>query len=114
MYVDKECYGVFVDISDNLYCSMGDRHKVVAQSLNSGSNALTVVAGTGCPGSAANMLYFPRGIFVDINFDLYVADCYNNRIQLFHLGQSIGLTVAGNGNIRNLHTQLSNWNCARC
>ena len=97
MYVDKECYGLFVDISDNLYCSIGDRHKVVAQSLNSGSNSLRVVAGTGCPGSAANMLYSPRGIFVDINFDLYVADYYNNRIQLFHQGQLFGMTVAGNG-----------------
>jgi DNA-binding beta-propeller fold protein YncE len=95
MYVDKECYGLFVDISDTLYCSIGDRHQVVAKSLNSGSN--TVVAGTGCPGSTSDMLYFPRGIFVDTNLDLYVTDCFNNRIQLFHLGQLIGLTVAGNG-----------------
>jgi hypothetical protein len=95
MYVDKECYGLFVDISDTLYCSIGDRHQVVAKSLNSGSN--TVVAGDGCPGSASNMLYFPRGIFVDTNLDLYVADCGNNRIQVFHLGQLIGLTVAVNG-----------------
>jgi hypothetical protein len=97
MYVDKECYGLFVDISDTLYCSIGDRHQVVAKSLNNGSN--TVVAGTGCPGSASDMLYFPRGIFVDTNLDLYVADCFNDRIQLFHLGQFIGLTVAGNGTL---------------
>ena len=41
------------------------------------------------------MLHNPRGIFVDINFDLYVADCSNNRVQLFQLGQSNALTVAG-------------------
>ena len=34
--------------------------------------------------------------FVDTNFDLYVADQYNHRIQLFHLGQINGTTVAGN------------------
>ena len=41
------------------------------------------------------MLYYPYGIFVDIDFDLYVADSYNHRIQLFQSGQSNGTTVAG-------------------
>ena len=36
------------------------------------------------------------GIFVDINLDLYVADYYNHRIQLFRLGELNGITVAGN------------------
>jgi sugar lactone lactonase YvrE len=76
---------------------MGDRHQVVTKLLNSSLKALTVVAGKGCPGSGPNMLYSPRGIFVDINFDLYVADCSNDRIQLFHSGQLIGVTVAGTG-----------------
>jgi hypothetical protein len=31
-----------------------------------------------------------------VNFDLYVADCYNNRIQLFQSGEFNGKTVAGN------------------
>ena len=43
----------------------------------------------------ANQLYNPHGIFVDINLDLYVADCNNNRIQLFRLGELNGITVAG-------------------
>ncbi|UJR16862.1 hypothetical protein I4U23_003760 [Adineta vaga] len=49
--------------------------------------------------SAANMLSTPCGIFVSINFDLYVADYGNNRIQLFRLGQSNGITVAGNTSV---------------
>jgi hypothetical protein len=44
-----------------------------------------------------NMLYYPQGIFVDINFNLFVADCYNHRIQNFQSGQSNGITIAGNG-----------------
>ncbi len=75
---------------------MGDLHQVVTKSLNSGSNALKIVAGTGSAGSTSNMLYNPRGIFVDTNFDLYVADYSYNRIQLFQLGQLNGITVAGN------------------
>jgi hypothetical protein len=97
MYVKSSCYGLFVDINDTLYCSMGHQHKVVKKWLNDNINASTMVAGTGLSGSASNMLYEPHGIFVDINFDLYVADAYNNRIQLFLSGQSYGITVAGSG-----------------
>jgi hypothetical protein len=71
------------------------QHQVVAKSLNSISNITTIIAGTGCIGSTSNMLYCPLGIFVDINFDLYVADSGNNRIQLFRSGQLNGITIAG-------------------
>jgi hypothetical protein len=93
----SNCYGIFVDISSNLYCSAAGLNQVVKRWLNDSSMTVTAVAGTGVANSASNTLNSPRGIFVDINFDLYVADYYNNRIQLFHLGQSIGVTVAGNG-----------------
>ena len=43
------------------------------------------------------MLFNPRGIFVNTQFDLYVADCGNKRIQQFHLGDINGITIAGNG-----------------
>ncbi|CAF4346798.1 unnamed protein product, partial [Rotaria magnacalcarata] len=39
----------------------------------------------------------PIGIFVDYNFDLYVADSENNRILQFQSGQTTGITVAGKG-----------------
>ena len=55
------------------------------------------VAGTGCPGPVPNMLSHPHGIFVDINFNLYVADTNNNRIQRFAFGELNGNTIAGFG-----------------
>jgi sugar lactone lactonase YvrE len=55
------------------------------------------VAGTGVSGSASNLLNEPRGIFVDANFNLYVADCLNNRIQRFPSGQLNAVTIAGSG-----------------
>ncbi len=97
MNVTSDCYGLFVDINDTLYCSLTFLHQVISKPLNNGSNASTIVAGNGSPGSDSNMLNSPRGIFVDINLDLYVADCNNSRIQLFQLGQSNATTVAGNG-----------------
>jgi DNA-binding beta-propeller fold protein YncE len=89
MYTCQRCWGLFVDISNTLYCSMRDGHQVIKKSLDSDSNAFTIVVGTGSVGYASNMLNGPQGIFVDINFDLYVADTYNQRIQLFQLGQLI-------------------------
>ncbi len=98
MDVTSACYGLFVDISDTLYCSMALLSQVVSKPLNNSSNASTIVAGsTGSAGSASNMLNSSRGIFVDTNFDLYVADCGNNRIQVFQLGQLSATTVAGSG-----------------
>ncbi|CAF1452506.1 unnamed protein product [Adineta steineri] len=96
MNVDSSCWGLFVDMNDTLYCSMLDHHQVVKRSLNDPliiSNR--VAAGTGIEGSASNQLGGPRGIFVDINFDLYVADWHNYRVQLFQSGESNGITVAG-------------------
>jgi len=97
MYVGQECFGLFVDINDILYCSMRDIHQIVSKSLNSVADTLTVAAGIGCPGSASDMLNLPSGIFVDINLTLYVADCGNDRIQLFQSDPFNGTTVAGNG-----------------
>jgi sugar lactone lactonase YvrE len=97
MYVNQKCFGLFVSINNVLYCSMGSRHQVITKSLNDNSNVLTMVAGLGCYGSTSNMLWNPRGIFVDTNFDLYVADYNNHRIQLFRSGQLTGITAAGNG-----------------
>jgi hypothetical protein len=98
MNVASTCFSLFVDINDTLYCSMEDQHQVVEISLNNPStNTTTIAAGTGSSGSTSNMLSYPRGIFVHINFDLYVADCGNDRIQLFHFGQLNATTIVGNG-----------------
>ena len=95
IYVNESCYGLFVDINSTIYCSLYNMHQVIKRSLLDNTTMLTVTAGTGCFGFTSNMLYNPCGIFVDINFNLYVADSGNDRVQLFQAGQSNGLTVAG-------------------
>jgi hypothetical protein len=99
MTVSSSCTGLFVDITNNLYCSLRDDHRVVKQSLNVTAHVTTVVAGTGSRGSTSNMLSGPAGIFVDTHFNLYVADCANHRIQRFAFGQLYGTTVAGNADL---------------
>jgi hypothetical protein len=95
MDVSAACYSLFVDTNNSLYCSLYDYHQVIKTSLNSNLN-ISVVAGVGCPGITSTMLYKPQGIFVHINLSLYVADCGNDRIQLFEFEQPDGLTIIGN------------------
>ena len=97
MNVTAQCMGLFIDINNTLYCSASGSHQILAQSLNSDTYSAATVAGDNTYGSAANQLYLPNGIFVDVNFNLYVADWYNNRVQKFQLGNLTGQTVAGDG-----------------
>ena len=90
------CYGLFVDINNTLYCSLDLSHMVVKKSLNDGINtAVVVAAGAGTSGSAATQLNGPNGIFVDTQLNLYVADCFNHRVQVFVSNQLNATTVAG-------------------
>ncbi|CAF4198858.1 unnamed protein product, partial [Adineta steineri] len=95
MSVPNQCNGIFVDISNTLYCSASNSHQVVKKWLNDNVLTSTMVAGTGTAGSTATTLNKPIGIFVDAQVNLYVADSLNNRVQMFAVGQSTGITVAG-------------------
>jgi sugar lactone lactonase YvrE len=96
--IEEGASNIFVDHDDNLYFNDIRTSTIHWFSLNTTNNsAAVVVAGNGIPGSAPNQLYYPRGIFVDDNRSLYVADDRNNRIQKWTYGASFGVTVAGNG-----------------
>ncbi len=97
MYVNVSCYRLFVDINGSLYCSMPELQQVMKRAYNSDPNTTTIVAGNGMNGSAPNMLYNTQGIFVDTEFNLYVADSGNNRIQFFQYGQLNATTLVGIG-----------------
>ena len=97
MYVISACYSLFVDTYDRLYCSVGGSHQVIRNSYLGNINQTETVAGNGAPGSTADMLDTPRGIFVDLNMSLYVADSHNDRVQMFRRGERHGITLAGNG-----------------
>ena len=92
-----DCYGLFIDINNTLYCSVRSFDLVIQKSLDDTTDSLKFVIGTGCTGSAANALDSPSGIFVDLNFDVYVADTNNDRIQRFRANQLNGTAVAGKG-----------------
>lgn len=97
MNVSSKCYNLFIDIANTLYCSNDNEHKVVKVSLNGHPNDVTIAAGNGTSGTGPYMLKWPNGLVVDAELNLYVADCGNNRIQLFQPGQLNGTTITGNG-----------------
>lgn len=97
MYVNGSCWGLFVDIYENLYCAIANSNRVIKRLFNETANRTVTIAGTGSASSASHMLNNPRGIFVDTDLNLYVADCYNDRIQLFRPNQLNGTAVVGSG-----------------
>ncbi|CAF4063518.1 unnamed protein product, partial [Adineta steineri] len=102
MNVNSSCISLFIDINDTLYCSMYFHDKIVKRYLNDSEMIPITAAGTGIHGSASNQFNHPWGIFVDLNFDLYVADCYNDRIQLFQSEESNGTTIVGEASSNNI------------
>jgi len=101
------CYGLFMDSNDVLYCSQYLKHVVLTKSFGKRMNVWKYIAGVvDSAGSAANQLYYPYGIFVDTNFNLYIADSTNNRIQKYAPGDINGTTVAG-GSVASLTVTLT-------
>ena len=94
--VTSRCFSLFIDIYGSLYCSFDHEHRVTRIVLNDGATTRTTIAGNGTAGSSKNTLSYPNGIFLDKNFNLYVTDCGNHRIQKFPVGQLDGITVVGN------------------
>ena len=90
------CTGLFIDLNNSIYCSMQDSDQVIQTSLLTNGSSSWPVAGTGTGGSNSDQLKKPQGIFVDFQFNLYVADRDNGRIQKFTSGNTTGTTIAVN------------------
>ena len=50
---------------------------------------------TGVNGTGATQLQCPYALTIDTNYTLYITDSWNNRIQQYANGVSIGTTAAG-------------------
>jgi sugar lactone lactonase YvrE len=58
------------------------------------SNAVTVGGGF-CPGSSFNKLHYPKGLYVDRNQSVFVADSSNHRIMKYIPGSTVGRNATG-------------------
>ena len=96
MTTTGSCIGLFIDLNNSLYCSIRASHRVIQTSLSTNGTAPSTVAGTGVSGTDAYQLTNQQGIFVDFQFNLYVADTDNNRIQHFTYGNLSGASIPVN------------------
>ncbi|CAF3997767.1 unnamed protein product [Rotaria sordida] len=74
-----------------------------------GDNKWTIVQGdpNGLNGNTSTFLDHPTGITYDPMGNLYVADMFNHRIQMYEVGQTNGTTIAGiSGKLGNNSTML--------
>ena len=73
---------VILDRFGNMYVTDSGNHRI--QFFLSGqSNATTIAGVTGSAGTSANQLKTPYWAIVDDQLNLYVADTFNHRVQLF-------------------------------
>jgi len=103
---------VCVDSSGNVYVAdyLNNRIQMFPAGSDSATPAVTV-AGGNAMGSSSVQLNSPTGICLDRSGNLYVADYYNNRIQLFPPGSTSathGVTVAGGNGEGYAANQLNN------
>ena len=85
----------FDSSSNSLYIVNYASHNVVRWVL--GESSWTLVAGSpaGTAGALSTMLYYPTSLILDAMGNMYVADFYNHRIQLFMRGKLNGTTIVG-------------------
>ena len=91
--VSDSCYGLFIDINETIYCSILEKHKIIKRSLKNETIGWIPAGGSGNPGNPPTNLNTSQGIFVDIDFTLYVADCHNNIIQQFKPNSTNGIVT---------------------
>jgi trimeric autotransporter adhesin len=90
-----------VDSAGNIYIT--DQYNFRIRKVSTASGNITTVAGNGAGGfsgdgiATQNSLYYPVGIWLDANDNLFFADQYNQRIRMVDGGGTM-TTVAGNGN----------------
>ena len=97
-------YGIAVDSADNIYIADENNHRIRRVDANTG--VITTVAGNGSSGFSGDggaatsaSLYYPRGVALDSNDNLYIADTYNDRIRMVDTTTGIITTVTGPANL---------------
>ncbi len=87
---------VFDPTYQYLYIADALNHRIQMYNLvNTNATPISVAGGNG-NGAAANQLYHPNSLCVSQKTGaLYIADTYNHRIQLWNVGSTQGITIAG-------------------
>ncbi|CAF1373985.1 unnamed protein product, partial [Rotaria sordida] len=101
-------FGLYYDEPNQIfYISNHDSHSIT-QWVIGDYEPRNIYAGIpGRYGNSSAQLFYPEGITLDKYGNLYVADCQNNRIQMFCPNSVFGITIAGTGQPGNGSNELT-------
>ncbi len=94
-------YGVAVDAQGNVFIS--DTYNQRIRKVTAATGAISTVAGTGVAGyngdgpATTVRLYYPAGLAIDADGNLYIADQYNYRVRKLTAATGVLTTIAGIG-----------------
>ena len=87
--------GLVFDTNDTLYI-VDEYPNSVVWRLPQNTMSLSLAAGIVLSrGTGASQLNRPQGVYVTANKNMYVTDCFGDRVQKFVNGSTVGVTVAG-------------------
>ncbi|MCD6180256.1 MAG: T9SS type A sorting domain-containing protein [Bacteroidales bacterium] len=86
--------GIFVDLDGNMYIAEHDGDRV-SKWAPGATEGVIVAGGNGDYGGALNQVDGPRGIFVDLDGNIYVSERGNHRVSKWAPGATEGVVVAG-------------------
>ena len=87
--------GLSFDAYDTLYVVDEDVNNVIWKLFKNNSTPIHVTGLLQTSGSNASQLHNPQDVYVDSHQNLYVVDCFNDRVQKYINGSSNGVTIAG-------------------
>jgi uncharacterized repeat protein (TIGR02543 family) len=98
----KDPWGVALDSSGNLYIADDESHTI--RKVDKSTGNISTVAGTGVAGYSGDggaatsaQLDTPRGVTIDSNGNVYIADYTNNRVRKVNKSTGTISTIAGTG-----------------
>ena len=95
----KQCIGVAVDSSGNVYIADTGNHRIRKVTVSTG--VITTIAGTGTCATLVNdgmdatsaSLCYPTGVYVDTSLNIYIADWIHSRVRKVTAVGSYGPTI---------------------
>jgi len=89
-------YGLAYDSFSKSFIIPNSATNNIVRWVISAKNRTHITGNTnGSPGATSTTLNYPIGLILDPMGNIYVADAYNHRIQMFLVDQSNGTTIAG-------------------
>lgn len=98
----------FEPSTNSLVIVNSECHNIVRWVIDASSWTLIAGSSKGVAGTSSTGLNTPEGLVFDPMMNLYVADRFNHRVQLFLKGQLTGKTVVGTTGTAGATTSLLN------